>query len=70
MALHSFSLAEPVFEEVPGWDEDISVCRSWDELPATAQSYFRRIEELLGIPISILSVGPGREQTITLREPC
>ena len=59
---------EPVYEEVPGWSRDISTCKTWDELPPTAQSYFRRIEELAGVPISIVSVGPDRNQTIVCRE--
>lgn len=59
---------EPVYEEVPGWSEDISECKTWDELPATAKSYFRRIEELSGVSISIVSVGPDRNQTIVCRE--
>jgi len=59
--------AQPVFEEMPGWSEDISSCESWDALPANAQAYFKRIERLLGVSIDVLSVGPGRTQTITLR---
>ncbi|MCC6694930.1 MAG: adenylosuccinate synthase [Candidatus Hydrogenedentes bacterium] len=59
----------PVYEEMPGWNQDISGCRAWDELPANAQRYFERIESLVGVPISIVSVGPGREQTITHKDP-
>jgi adenylosuccinate synthase len=61
--------ARPVYEELPGWDEDISGCTTWEELPAAAQRYFERMEELVGVPISIVSVGPGREQTIRRRDP-
>ncbi|HOE67256.1 MAG TPA: adenylosuccinate synthase [Candidatus Hydrogenedentes bacterium] len=60
---------EPVFEEMPGWKTDISDCRAWEELPGTAQRYFERIEALVGVPIDIVSVGPGREQTIDRRDP-
>jgi adenylosuccinate synthase len=54
----------PVYETLPGWSEDITAARSMDELPAAARAYIERIEELLGVPASIVSVGPGREQTI------
>lgn len=60
---------EPLYEELEGWNTDITGCRSFDELPEAAKVYFRRIEELTGIPISILSVGPGREQTIECSNP-
>jgi adenylosuccinate synthase len=60
---------KPVYEEHPGWEEDISECRSWDDLPENAQRYFERIEELLGVPISLISVGPGREETIERSDP-
>jgi len=61
--------AKPVYEEMPGWKTDISGCRTWSELPAAAQNYFRRIEELIGVPISIVSVGPGRDETIECGSP-
>ncbi|SDC88044.1 adenylosuccinate synthase [Actinokineospora iranica] len=56
--------AVPVYEELPGWWEDISECRSFDELPANARAYVERIEELAGARVSAVGVGPGREQTI------
>ena len=59
----------PVYEEVPGWDEDISTCRSWEDLPENARRYFERLEELLGVPVAVVSVGPGREQTIERLNP-
>ncbi len=55
--------AEPVYEELPGWQQSISECRSWDALPENAKAYFERLEALLGLPISVISVGPGRSQT-------
>jgi adenylosuccinate synthase len=55
---------EPIYEEWPGWKTDITACSTWESLPEAARKYFTRIEELTGIPISIVSVGPGREQTI------
>ncbi|EHR63819.1 adenylosuccinate synthase [Saccharomonospora cyanea] len=56
--------AVPVYEELPGWQEDISGCRAFDELPANARAYVERLEELMGARISAIGVGPGREQTI------
>ncbi len=53
----------PVYEVMPGWDEDISACRSWDDLPANAVSYLRRVEAVTGVKIGIVSVGPDRAQT-------
>jgi adenylosuccinate synthase len=59
---------EPQYETVPGWEEDISACRSWDELPITCKAYVDRIEKLVGLPIGLISVGPGRKQVIP-RDP-
>ena len=56
--------AVPVYEEMPGWFEDITACRTFDELPQAAQDYVLRIEELSGARVSCIGVGPGREQTI------
>ena len=61
--------AVPVYEDMPGWNEDISACRTWDDLPEKAKRYFQRIEELLGVPVCTISVGPGREQTIERIDP-
>ncbi len=55
---------KPVYEMVPGWQEDITGCRSFDELPAAAKSYIGRLEELLARPVGVISVGPKRSQTI------
>jgi adenylosuccinate synthase len=60
--------AKPIYEELPGWFEDVSSCRTFDELPANAQAYVRRLEELSGARISSIGVGPGREQTIVLHD--
>ncbi|MEV0367940.1 adenylosuccinate synthase [Nocardia fusca] len=59
-----FHHAKPIFEEMPGWWEDISGARTFEELPANAQAYVLRLEELSGARISCIGVGPGREQTI------
>lgn len=61
--------ATPVCEELPGWNSDISNCDSWDSLPENARNYIERIEELSGVPVAIVSVGPGREQTIERTNP-
>jgi adenylosuccinate synthase len=54
----------PVYETLPGWKEDVTACRSWEELPQAARNYLTRVEELSGAPVSIISVGPDRAQTI------
>jgi len=64
-----FENATPVYEEWPGWQSDISRCKSFAELPAAAQRYIQRLEELAGVPINIVSVGPEREQTILRNQP-
>ena len=55
---------EAIYETHKGWKTDISKCKTYDELPLNAKKYLSRLEELLGIKISIISVGPDREQTI------
>ena len=60
---------EPVYETYKGWKEDISKAKTMDELPANAKAYLNKLEELVGIPIKIVSVGPDREQTIILENP-
>ncbi|MGN6636549.1 MAG: adenylosuccinate synthase [Oryzihumus sp.] len=59
-----FHHAVPVYEELPGWSEDISRCRTFEELPVNAQRYIERLEELIGARVSAVGVGPGREATI------
>lgn len=58
---------EPVYEELPGWNEDITGAQSLSDLPMSAQHYVERITHLTGIPLTLFSVGPGREQTIQVR---
>jgi adenylosuccinate synthase len=60
---------EPLYEELPGWDADITEAKRWSDLPVEARAYVRRVEQLAGVPVSLLSVGPGRSQTIQLRDP-
>lgn len=61
-----FHHATPIYEEMPGWWEDISGCRTFEELPENAQKYVRRVEELIGARVSAIGVGPGREEIISL----
>ncbi len=63
-----FHNCEPVYEEIAGWQGDISSARSFGDLPPGAQAYVRRIEELTGVPCTWVSVGPARDQTV-VREP-
>jgi adenylosuccinate synthase len=56
--------AVPVYEELPGWFEDISHCRTFDELPANAKAYVEYLESIIGARVSAIGVGPGRDQTI------
>ncbi len=58
---------QPVYEELPGWQSPTSHLRRFEELPPPAQSYVKRLEELITCPINIVSVGPKREQTIMVR---
>lgn len=60
---------EPVYETYKGWKTDISKAKTMDELPTNAKAYLKKLEELVGIPIKIVSVGPDREQTIILENP-
>ncbi len=61
--------ARPVYERVPGWHEDISTVRSYADLPQNTRDYLRRLEDLSGVAPVIVSVGPGREATMLLRNP-
>ena len=60
---------EPIYEEMPGWTESTVGAKSLATLPAAARAYVARIEELVGVPIDMVSTGPDREETIVLRHP-
>jgi adenylosuccinate synthase len=60
---------QPVYEEMPGWKESTVGAKSLADLPATARAYIKRIEELVGVPVDMVSTGPDREETIVLRHP-
>jgi len=65
----AFAEVEPVYEEMPGWKESTIGVTSYEALPKNARAYLERLQQLAGVPIDIISTGPGREQTIVLRHP-
>ena len=68
MTQSEFHHAKPVYEYFEGWQEDISDCRTLDDLPKAAQVYVKAIEDMTGTPVSAIGVGPGREQTVVVRD--
>ena len=64
-----FSRVQPLYEEIPGWEEPLAGARTVDDLPAAAQRYMRRIEEIVGIPVVCVSVGAERGETIVIQNP-
>jgi adenylosuccinate synthase len=60
---------EPIYEEMEGWSETTQGARTWRDLPANAVKYVRRIEELIGAPVALLSTSPQRDDTILMRDP-
>ncbi|NUU24466.1 MAG: adenylosuccinate synthase, partial [Streptomycetaceae bacterium] len=67
MSQSDFHHATPVYEMLPGWTEDLTAAKTFDDLPKNAQAYVKALEEMSGAPISASGVGPGRDQTIALR---
>src|SRR6185503_8577546 len=59
----------PVYEELPGWTASTVGIKTHDRLPAAARAYLKRIEELAGVPVDLISTGPDREETIVRRHP-
>jgi adenylosuccinate synthase len=68
MTQTAFHHAVPIYEEMPGWFEDISACRSFAELPTAAKDYVCRLEELSGARVSAIGVGPGQKETIVVHD--
>ena len=68
-SLNVLAECRPVYESLPGWSEDISGIRNFDDLPQNTKQYLKRVEELTETPIQIVSVGPGREETMVLENP-
>ncbi|WP_113699717.1 adenylosuccinate synthase [Nonomuraea lactucae] len=67
MTQTDFHHAKPVYEEFPGWQEDITGAKTFEDLPPNAQGYVRALEEMSGAPISAIGVGPARDATLVLR---
>lgn len=67
--LRAQAAAEPIYEELPGWSETTQGARSFKDLPANAVKYVRRVEELIGAPVALLSTSPQRDDTILMRDP-
>jgi adenylosuccinate synthase len=67
MTQTEFHHAEPVYEELPGWDDDISKARSLSDLPGNARRYVEAVEAMTSVPMSVIGVGPGREESIVVR---
>ena len=65
----ALAICEPIYEEHPGWKESTFGVKSFDALPKNAQTYLKRLEQLVGAPIAIISTGPDRTETIVLRNP-
>jgi len=63
-----FHHAKPIYEYLPGWSEDISQAKTFADLPVNAQNYIKFLEEISGAPMSAIGVGPGRDQTIVVKE--
>jgi adenylosuccinate synthase len=60
---------EPIYEEMPGWSESTVGIKRYEDLPQAAKNYLKRMEEVCGVPIDIISTGPDRDETIVLRHP-
>ena len=67
--LKTLSGCKPIYETLPGWHEDISKIDNIDDFPKTTRNYLDRVEALAETPIDIISVGPGRDETIMVRNP-
>jgi len=65
----AYELCKPVYEEMPGWDDCTEGMTVYDDLPENAKAYLKRLEEVVGVPIDIISTGPERNQNVVLRHP-
>jgi adenylosuccinate synthase len=68
-SVRALTAARPIYEELEGWDEDLGEVRRFEDLPLSARRYISRIEELTGTPVTLISVGAERDETILLRDP-
>jgi adenylosuccinate synthase len=69
MTMTDVARAEPIYETMPGWDEDVSGARQIEDLPDNARRYIERVERLVDVPAAFISVGPGRDETIMCGDP-
>ncbi|MGL4751893.1 MAG: adenylosuccinate synthase [Aeromonadaceae bacterium] len=69
MSADDYELVEPVYESMPGWSENTFGVKVLESLPLAARNYIRRIEEITGVPVDIISTGPDRDETMILRHP-
>jgi adenylosuccinate synthase len=69
MTLGEIERAEPVYESHPGWTGDLTGCREFGDLPSEARDYVSRVESLVGVPVEMISIGPGRDETIERAAP-
>ena len=68
-SMKKMAQCRPIYKEMPGWQEDISQARQVNDLPENARAYIRTIEEITDVPVSFISVGPGRDETIVVQNP-
>ncbi len=68
-SMEELQCCEPVYEEFPGWEEDLTGVTNLSGLPANARNYIQAVEEMAGVPFAIISVGPERDQTIVVQDP-
>lgn len=69
MAADGYDLVTPVYEEMPGWSDNTFGITRYDDLPQAAKNYIKRLENITGVPVDIISTGPDRNETIVLRHP-
>lgn len=64
-----FARCTPIYETLPGWQQSTVNCRTWEDLPKQALDYLKYLAELMAVPIAVVSIGPGRDQTIIVEDP-
>ena len=67
--VEDLSAVQPVYQEFPGWEEDLTSIKNFSKLPKNAKRYLQAIEKYLGLPLVLVSVGPSREQNALLKKP-
>ena len=65
----AIELCEPVYESMPGWSESTVGAKELDDLPENARNYLKRLEEMVGVQVDVVSTGPERDETIILNHP-